>query len=241
MNVDPDKLRDEFSAFIATRPFPCVGAKSALASHSIETFVARDIQSAWDDLAIHARLCDFAARVQFANDRVFRSFAVLYETPVRLSEKTFERVLWERLQSLHDKDRWLSYGPDRRVSADPASSDFAFSVGGEGFFVVGMHPGSSRLSRRSPMPALVFNPFAQFERLRQEGQFDRMSAVVRQRDEALCGSPNPMLANHGDDSAARQFSGRAVEAEWACPMRTGAADGRSELHRRELHALDEVG
>jgi len=224
MNVSSDRLRGEFSAFIEQRPFPCVGAKSALASHAIETFVARDIHSAWDDLAIHARLCDFAKRVQSADDRVFRSFAVLYQTSRKLTEEGFERLLWERLQSLHDKDRWLSYSHDRRVSADPASADFAYSVGGEGFFVVGMHPGSSRLSRRSPMPALVFNPFAQFQRLRREGQFDRMSSVVRRRDEALCGSPNPMLANHGDDSAARQFSGRAVEEAWECPMRMRAAD-----------------
>ena len=39
------------------------------------------------------------------------------------------------------------------------------------------------------------------------------------RDEALAGSRNPMLSRHGDTSEARQYSGRAVGADWACPFR----------------------
>ena len=34
------------------------------------------------------------------------------------------------------------------------------------------------------------------------------------RDEALAGSRNPMLARHGRSSEARQYSGRAVDANW---------------------------
>ena len=143
---------------------------------------------------------------------------MLFDAPRKLDESVFEKALWERLQSLRDKDRWFSYRHDGRVAADPASPDFAYSIGGEGYFVVGMHPGASRASRRTPMPVLVFNPCVQFQQLRQEGRYERMSEVIRRRDEDECGSPNPMLAHHGEDSAAKQFSGRVIEPNWTCPL-----------------------
>jgi FPC/CPF motif-containing protein YcgG len=34
----------------------------------------------------------------------------------------------------------------------------------------------------------------------------------------MAGSINPMLANHGSISSARQYSGRAVETDWVCPF-----------------------
>lgn len=224
MFVSTRDLQDDFFAFIEQNPFPCVGAKSALANHTIETFQARDIRSSWDDLAIHRQLSAFGGRVKAARDGVFRSFAVLFEANARLTERDFEAALWERLQSLHDKDRWLSFRHDERVASDPTSPDFGFSIGGEAYFVVGMHPASSRLSRRTPTPTLVFNPVSQFQRLRDEGKYDRLSSVIRIRDEAMSGSANPMLAHHGDASAARQFSGRVMEDDWICPMRAAPLD-----------------
>ncbi len=215
--VKSSDVEADFRAFIKREEFPCVGAKSALATGSVETFVARDIRSAWDDLRIHAWLCDFSRTLR-TEDRRLRSCALLFEQPAALDEIAFEEAMWARLQSIQDKDRWLSYSPDARVDHDPASPDFAFSVGGEAYFVVGMHPCSTRASRRTPMPVLVFNPFVQFAQLRQAGRYSRMSEVVRARDEAVCGSPNPMLADHGEASAARQFSGRQVGADWRCPL-----------------------
>lgn len=216
-------LQQDFFSFLEASGFPCVGAKSALATGMIATLQARDLSSAWDDLNIHRRLCTFGEEVKAAGGKGFRSFAVLFDAPRKLSETEFERAMWIRLQSLRDKDRWLSYRGDPRVSHDPASPEFAFSIGGEGYFVVGMHPGSSRRSRRTPMPVLVFNPFSQFEQLREDGRYDRMSEVVRRRDEVACGSPNPMLQHHGEDSAAKQFSGRAVDDRWVCPLDQAAA------------------
>ena len=45
-----------------------------------------------------------------------------------------------------------------------------------------------------------------------------MREKILVRDEALAGSRNPMLARHGESSEARQYSGRAVDAAWACPF-----------------------
>ena len=64
---------------------------------------------------------------------------------------------------------------------------------------------------------MVFNLHDQFETLRAEGRYDKLSASILGRDLAVAGSVNPMLANHGSVSGARQYSGRVVETGWRCP------------------------
>ena len=51
-----------------------------------------------------------------------------------------------------------------------------------------------------------------------------MRSTIIARDVALAGDANPMLARHGSVSEARQYSGRAVGSDWACPFsgRSGA-------------------
>jgi hypothetical protein len=152
-----------------------------------------------------------------ANGVGLRTFAAVFTGPPPADEITFERALWSQLQHLHEADpargAW-----DPTASADPESAEFSFSFGERALFVVGMHPASSRLARRFRWPALVFNPRTQFERLRAEGRFDRLRSVVRERDVALQGTPNPNLADFGEASEARQYSGRATEPEWRCPF-----------------------
>jgi len=93
------------------------------------------------------------------------------------------------------------------------------SFGEEAFFIVGLHPRASRPARRFERPVLVFNLHDQFEQLREQGRYERMRAKIIERDVALAGSPNPMLARHGTISEARQYSGRNVaEAGWVCPF-----------------------
>ena len=55
--------------------------------------------------------------------------------------------------------------------------------------------------------------------MRAEGRYEKLRAAILERDEALAGSVNPMLARHGEASEARQYSGRAVDADWRCPMK----------------------
>ena len=104
------------------------------------------------------------------------------------------------------------------MSDDAAQPHFAFSHAGTAFFIVGLHPGASRIARRAPLPMLVFNLHEQFERLRADGGFDRMRTAIRTRDTRLQGGVNPMAQDHGDDSEARQYSGRAVEPTWEPPF-----------------------
>ena len=208
----------KFLETIERADFPCVGAKSAMARGSLSITLARDITSAWNDLQIHRELLDWSEK--WRDDvEVLRSFAVVFTGPIDLTETEFEAALWQRLQSLAEKDHWLGQKYDDAVSQDPGDPHFSLSFGGEAYFAVGIHPNASRPARRFAHPAIVFNLHAQFVRLREDGRFDRMRDKIMTRDIALAGTPNPMLADHGQISAARQFSGRAVDNAWACPFR----------------------
>jgi len=216
--VSPETLVQGFRDHIDAHDFPCVGAKSALARGTLKTIPARDITSAWNDVRIHDELLGWAFDYR-RDPEGLRSFAVVFEGPTDLSESEFERCMWERLQSLADKDAWRGQEYDGAVSPDPTDPHFSLSFGGEAFFVVGLHPNASRPARRFAHPALVFNLHGQFERLREEGRYERMRETIITRDVALAGTPNPMLARHGESSEAAQYSGRAVPAGWECPFR----------------------
>lgn len=208
----------QFHKMIQRSDFPCVGAKSALAQGSLSIVQARNIQSAWNDLQIHRDLMVWSEKWR-DDPEGLRSLVIIFEGPLDLDEAQFESAMWERLQSLADKDHWLGQRLDRKVSADPDDPHFSLSFGGEAYFAVGLHPTASRPARRFAQPAIVFNLHSQFERLREEGRFERMRERIMARDIELAGTPNPMLADHGTGSSARQYSGRAVGPEWSCPFR----------------------
>ena len=213
-----DDAAEQFLGMIAEASFPCVGAKSAAARGMLQVVRARDITSAWNDLQITHDLLEWSWRYKDEREGL-RSFAVIFAAPQDLSEREFEQAMWQRLQSISDKDHWLGQQPDKRVSGDPDDPHFSLTFGGEAYFVVGLHPNASRPARRFAHPTLVFNLHDQFERLREEGRYERMRDKIIARDVALAGTPNPMLAQHGEASAARQFSGRAVNDDWQCPFR----------------------
>jgi uncharacterized protein len=216
-------LVDDFKAFVSRADFPCVGAKAALGKGQMIIEVAHDICSSWDDMKLWSGLYRFSRHYrQCAN--IFQSYAAIFSGPDCLSEEEFERAMWARLKSLSDKDEWVGLDTDPRVSDDPDNPHFSLSFGGEAFFVVGMHPKSSRPARCFSHPALVFNPHDQFEQLRVEGRYDKLRQSILERDEQLAGSRNPMLARHGEISEARQYSGRNVGPDWKCPCKRGWVD-----------------
>jgi FPC/CPF motif-containing protein YcgG len=219
-------LTERFRRFVGDTAFPCVGAKAALNRDGMRFVVARDFRSAWDDLRILPSLLALAGTYR-AEPTLFQSLVVLFEEGAPDDEAGFEAQLWERLQSLTDKDQWLGQPADPRVAHDPGDPHFAMSFGGEAFFVVGLHPHASRPARRFETSAMVFNLHDQFEQLRMTGRYNKLRETILDRDVALAGTSNPMLADHGSLSAARQYSGRAVGAEWRCPF-SGRARANSD-------------
>jgi uncharacterized protein len=215
-------VAESFRNMVQTPEFPCVGAKAALSKAQMDILVCRDITSGWDDLRIHPALLEVIDRYTIDN-RIFRTLVVIFEHSPLLSEDEFEEALWQRVQSLADKDDWKGFAVDAKVSPDPDNPHFSLSFGGRAFFVVGLHPASSRPARRFAHPALVFNLHDQFEQLRIEGRYEKLRASIIERDVALAGSENPMLARHGEVSEARQYSGRPVGSDWECPYSRRAA------------------
>ncbi len=218
MNVANDRdIIQKFEQFVRDAAFPCVGAKSALNKGQMHFVLADDICSAWDDLRILPHIGALAKHYRETPD-LFQTLVVIFRKSEKLTERRFERAVWDRLQSLSDKDEWLGQPVDPRISTDPEDPHFAVSFAGEAFFIVGLHPNASRPARRFDYPVMVFNLHDQFERLRAEGRYDPLRDTIMKRDEQLAGSMNPMLAQHGDASAARQYSGRQVEDDWVCPF-----------------------
>ncbi|WP_379923622.1 guanitoxin biosynthesis heme-dependent pre-guanitoxin N-hydroxylase GntA [Erythrobacter sp. R86502] len=217
IEYDANALKSALYSHIADKLFPCVGAKSALNSGNLEVVPAWSLTSAWDDLAIHKALLGWSQRYAVANEGL-RSIAIVFSEPGDLDEAGFEQAMWQRIQSLADKDHWLGqrYQPD--VSGDPSDPHFSLSFGEKAYFVVGMHPKASRAARRMAYPTMVFNLHDQFVKLREEQRYEKMRIAILSRDEKLDGSINPMLARHGEISEARQYSGRAVNDDWRCPF-----------------------
>lgn len=187
-------------------------------SGMLEVVTAWSLTSAWDDVAIHKALLDWS-KLYEADSNGLRSLAVVFSEPGDLTEAEFENALWDRVQSLSNKDQWLGQRYEAGVSSDPDDPQFSLSFGEKAYFIVGMHPRASRAARRMAYPTMVFNLHDQFVRLREEQRYEKLRAAILSRDEKLDGSINPMLARHGEISEARQYSGRAVNDDWQCPFK----------------------
>ena len=207
-----------FRGFVLNPSFSCVGAKSAVMHESIRVGVYDQLGGKGETAGLCRDLFTFAREVDAAGaDGEFRTFAAVFREPTAVDERAFERLLWDQLRALNREDS-KHHAWDPSVSDDPDSPHFGFSFAARAFFIVGLHPHSSREARQFPWPTLVFNPHAQFKALREEGRWDRLQQVIRTREEQLQGSLNPNLADYGDATEARQYSGRAVEPDWHAPF-----------------------
>ncbi len=205
-----------FREFVLRPAFPCLGAKAALNSDSYSLHVFPELGSAAATTVLATGLYDFiASEVTAANE--YATLVAIFEQPQGLDEIGFENLFWRQLRALHQHDA-ARFDWDPNVRSDPADPHFSFSFAGQALYVIGMHANSSREARRFPWPTLIFNPHEQFERLRAEGKWKRMQESIRRRDVALQGTINPMLSDFGEQSEARQYSGRAVEDNWRPPF-----------------------
>jgi len=169
-----------------------------------------------DDEQILTFIYQFVDSYRCSNES-FHSAAVIFGNPKSASESEFEDMLWYRLNSFVELDR-KKYSHDKRVDSDPTSHLFSFSLKEEAFFIIGLHPSSSREARRFAYPAIVFNPHEEFERLKRTGRYEPMKKVVRRRDEVYLGSFNPMLKDFGEAPDVFQYSGKLCDSTWKCPL-----------------------
>lgn len=204
----------EFRDFIIKNDHPCVMAQTVFSMDKAEIHNYENFGSLGTAKKILKDLKQYLENYDYSSND-FYTFIAAFPDQKNYSEPKFEELLWKQLQKIHqeDKDEW-----DPKVSEDPESKDFSFSIAGKSFYVVGLHPNSSRKARQSPYPALTFNLHWQFEKLREMGAYQNVRDKIRDRDRALQGSINPMLEDFGKSSEARQYSGRKVGKEWKCPF-----------------------
>ncbi|HTE34196.1 MAG TPA: guanitoxin biosynthesis heme-dependent pre-guanitoxin N-hydroxylase GntA [Chryseolinea sp.] len=207
---------EEYLEFIGNKAFPCIGAKAALGKERIRCLVVDHLACPKDDNAILEFIYDFVDDYRQSSD-LYSSAVVIFKGPLAMDEERFEAMFWLRLQSISNLDS-QRFAYDQRVGRDPASPTFSFSLKEEAFYIIGLHPGSSRLARQFTYPAIVFNPHTQFEKLREISKYEPMKQVVRSRDVKYSGSVNPMLADFGETSEVVQYSGRKYDENWRCPF-----------------------
>lgn len=205
-------------AHVLDADHPCVMARSVFIRDSFRLSTYGALAAPANAAMLWHDLVAFSAEFPQPVPRPV-SFVACFEGPHPADELAFETALWKQLQAVHDIDQ-RHFDWCRDVESDPNDPSFSFSVGGRAFFLIGMHPLASRLARRTPMPAIVFNLHEQFVELRSQGKFDRVRDTVQARDKQLQGTVNPMAANFGDRSEAAQYSGREVGAQWVCPFAT---------------------
>ena len=216
-DIDKQIIIKEYKCFLADKEFPCIAAKAALAKEQAKCFVAGNMACPKDDVDILHFLYDFVDGYRASKD-FYHSAAIIFTSPHINNEELFDELLWQRLQALEILDA-KDNAYDNRVEADTASAKFSFSINEEALYVIGLHPLSSRQSRQFKYPALVFNPHAQFETLKQSSKYESMKNAVRKRDIALSGSINPMLKDFGESSEVYQYSGREYDETWQCPLK----------------------
>lgn len=207
------ELVEAMFEMISHPDYPCLGARSVFRRDRATIRVYDELGGEATAPALLDDLRTFAEAVDL--EEGFASFVAVFRGPEIADEREFEQLLWAQLRALHAEDE-APWSPG--VSADPTDEHFAFSAAGTAYFVVGLHPRASRDARRAAVPTLVFNLHEQFEELRASGQYHRMRDLIRERDEHLQGSVNPMVSDHGASSEARQYSGRQVGPAWEAPF-----------------------
>lgn len=220
MNNEEEIIR-EWNAHLEDNAFPCVAAKAALSRGQVKVMVAGHMACPKDDKAILEFIYSFVDGYR-KSDKLFHSAVIIFNNADIYSEEMYERFFWPRLQALSNLDA-QHYDYDTRVDPHPESEHFSFSLKEEAFFVIGLHPAASRPARRFKYPAIVFNPHAQFEQLREAGQYEKMKNIVRKKDIELSGSINPMLTDFGTESEVYQYTGSRHDKSWKCPLHTNHA------------------
>lgn len=212
--IDKNKVVRDFEEFILQKNHPCIMAQTVF---KMEEFVIRGYRNLGSAEAASEILTDLQTYLDNydVESKNFETFIATFPYDKFNDEQSFEDALWQQLEKIHvlDKIPW-----DPAVDADPDSPNFSFSILGQAFYIVGMHPKSSRKARQSPYPTLVFNLHSQFEALREMGTYKQVRDRIRQRDKKLQGTINPVLRDFGEASEALQYSGKHNEGDWKCPF-----------------------
>lgn len=204
---------DTFRSKITDSTFSCVGAKACMNKMSYTYCIAGRLGTKKSAHIIYDSMGAYLTQ-KSTFDTPFTSFITFFEKE-DIPAVDFEKRLWTQLSLLAKMDDTRS---DPMYSTNPNDANFALSLRGDAFFVIGLTPSHPRMCRRFDYPTLVFNPMSQFHDLRKKGLFTRIQRTVRMREEKWHGGINPNLLFE-NQSDALQYSGLPVSHDWQCPIK----------------------
>lgn len=197
-----EKIEKELEIFINSKSFSCIGAKTALKKKSI---ISQDYYNL-SDLSIKRLYQDLENFVDSnGNFTEMVSFIAIFSKENFATENEFEDFLWKTLHYLNEIDK-DNYCWAENYSKQSLSKEFSFSIANQAFFIVGLHPMSSRISRRFKYTALVFNSHKLFEHLKSTHQFYKIQTGTRKNELRIQNNLNPHLSEFGDESEAAQYA-----------------------------------
>lgn len=214
INITRSLVEKKLEHFLINEDHPCVMAQSLFKQERIIFDIYGAMQKNHTASLLLKNIERYLTEYNFDNNR-YQSYLAVFPKDTFRSEQEFEDALWILLQNLHIQDDkpW-----DKSVSSDSNDENFSFSIKGKAFYIVGMHPESSRNARKSPYPMIAFNLHWQFEQLREHELYGNVRDTIRERDKERNGSINPVLRDFGTASEALQYSGKRNNEKWKCPF-----------------------
>ena len=138
----------EFETLIRSPDYPCVGAKAALQREACRFRFYGELGEIGAATHCTADLQQFAA-ISKEIDKEFATFIAIFAGPSGMGEQQFSEQLWRQLSLMAQIDQESNQW-DAAYSSDPTHHDFAMSIGGQAFYIIGLHPGASRVARQFP-------------------------------------------------------------------------------------------
>src|SRR5690606_26688549 len=173
------RIKEAFKNKIDTDEYPCVGAKSAMNTDQFRFGIYQDMGSPSTTSSLANDLQKYLQETIDADSQYMSMIAVFSDRVD--TELEFEKRLWAQLQALHDGESGDQVW-DPAVSDDPESSNFSLSFHCPVFLVVDVYPPASRKARWLDEFALAFNSHLPCDPLRAKGVYERLKAVLRERE-----------------------------------------------------------
>lgn len=170
----------EMKKLITQKNYPCVAAIKSFFSQEYDVGVYKNFGKGDSGKNLRQDLGKFVETLKTSQSPYYTFWAIFPDEHYEKSEQAFEKDMWEELS--HTTREELKALDWQVANADPNDKNFGFHLFGENFFVVGLHPQSSRKSRVFPWPTLIFNVFSQFQTLQKQGIYAPMVETNRQRD-----------------------------------------------------------
>lgn len=151
--IDIKKIEDSYKSFILCENHPSILANALF---RMELYQIRAYEDINDLDNLKQLLLDVES---YLNQNIpyqseVESFVAAFPNNYYEDEILFENALLQTLNMLNHLEHceW-----DQNVSDVPDTARFSFSINGRSFYILGLHPESSKMARQAPYTTLVFN------------------------------------------------------------------------------------